>query len=229
MAKLSREAILDAAVRFVDEHGIAKLSMRKLGAELGVEAMTLYYYLPNKEALLDGLVDHVTSSVDLVARGGEQWPDLLRRIAVSLRAALLAHPGVLPLVSTRPVLSGSSLDAVEGALSVLYATGFTARQALDALNIIGTFTVGHTLAEAGRTPGHEDADPDLDAFVSELDGARHPLFAAAVRSGGGTNHAERFALAIDMLITGIGAGRATGTGHGRATNAERAVSRARRP
>jgi AcrR family transcriptional regulator len=206
VAKLSRDAILDAAVRFVDEHGIGKLSMRKLGAELGVEAMTLYYYVPNKEALLDGLVDHVTAGADLAVRDGEDWAAVLRRMAVSLRSVLLAHPGVLPLVSTRPVLSPSSLDAVEGILAVLDAAGFLPRQGLDALNIIGTFVVGHTLAEAGRTPGHEDADPDLAAFVSELDGSRHPLFAAAVHDGGGTNHAERFDLAVAMLITGIGAG-----------------------
>jgi AcrR family transcriptional regulator len=206
VAKLSRDAILDAAVRLVDEHGIGKLSMRKLGAELGVEAMTLYYYVPNKEALLNGIVDHVAASADLTVRAGQDWTVVLRQVAVGLRSALLAHPGVLPLVSTRPVLSPSSLDAVEEVLRVLRAAGFPPRQGLDALNIIGTFTVGHTLAEAGRTPGHEDADPDLAAFVSELDSARHPLFAAAVHDGGGTDHAARFDLAVGMLIAGIGAG-----------------------
>ncbi|MER6893289.1 TetR family transcriptional regulator, partial [Amycolatopsis sp. NPDC000740] len=68
-AGLTRERVVDAALAFVDEHGIAALSMRKLGAELGVEAMTLYHYVPNKEALLDALIDRLVSALAGIAPG----------------------------------------------------------------------------------------------------------------------------------------------------------------
>src|SRR5580658_7401701 len=97
-AGLSRGLVLDAAVALVDRDGLDGLSMRKLGAALGVEAMTLYHYLPDKAALLDGLVEWVLER-SAVAPAAESipWDETLRRYAQALRSTLLAHPGVLPL------------------------------------------------------------------------------------------------------------------------------------
>src|SRR6202035_2494842 len=97
---LSRERVLLAAVAFADEHGIASLSMRKLGDVLGVEAMSLYNHVANKDELLDGMVDLVFGEIDLPADGGG-WKAAMRERAQSARRALRRHPWAIALMSTR--------------------------------------------------------------------------------------------------------------------------------
>ncbi|WP_406206602.1 TetR/AcrR family transcriptional regulator C-terminal domain-containing protein [Kitasatospora sp. NBC_01560] len=199
-AGLTRTKVLRAALDLVDRDGVEKLSMRRLGTGLGVEAMTLYHYVPNKAALLDGLVELVVSAVraDTTAPA-ERWPEHLRRFAVAFRAELLRHPGVIPLVATRPVRSADALRAAEDTAAALTLAGLTPLQALRAINSVATFTVGHCLAEAATTPGHPEQPAD------DLDLAHFPTLAAAVAAGLGTaaDHQARFDLALDALLTGL--------------------------
>lgn len=194
-AGLTRERVVDAALAFVDEHGIAALSMRKLGAELGVEAMTLYHYVPNKEALFDALVDRLVSALAGIepepGESGQQW---LGRVARAYREQLLAHPGVLPLAATRPAVSPESLQVIETALRLLE---LPPARGLDMVNAVMTFVLGHTLAEAGRTPG---AKSDVDS-LAHLDEDRFPLLAQALQDG--ARHAERFEFALRALLAGL--------------------------
>ena len=92
---LSRERVLDAAIKLADQGGLESLSMRKLGQELGVEAMAVYYHFANKDEVIDGIVDIVFSEIDLPASGPD-WKTAMRRRAVSLRDVLLREPSVLP-------------------------------------------------------------------------------------------------------------------------------------
>ncbi|WP_354637515.1 TetR/AcrR family transcriptional regulator C-terminal domain-containing protein [Kitasatospora camelliae] len=198
---LTRDAVLRAALELVDRDGVEKLSMRRLGAELGVEAMTLYHYLPNKAALLDGLVELVVSAVrpdpDLPA---ERWRAHLRGFAVAFRAELLRHPGVMTLVATRPVRSAAALRAVEDTAAALGRAGIGPVEALRVVNSVATLAIGHCLAEAAATPGHPDQAGD-----EALDLAEFPTLAAAVAGGLGTeaDHRARFDLALDALLTGL--------------------------
>src|SRR3954447_10403008 len=99
-ASLSRERVLVAAVAFADEHGIAALTMRKLGHVLGVEAMSLYNHVANKDQLLDGMVDLVFSEVGLPS-GDDDWKTAMRRRAISARTALAAHRWAIGLMESR--------------------------------------------------------------------------------------------------------------------------------
>ncbi|MFD9887848.1 TetR/AcrR family transcriptional regulator C-terminal domain-containing protein [Amycolatopsis sp. NPDC059027] len=205
-AGLTRERVVDAALEFVDEHGVAALSMRKLGAALDVEAMTLYHYVPNKDALFEALVDRLTAPLgDVLPEPGETWERWLGRLARAYRAELLAHPGVLPLAATRPVTSRAALGHVETALRVLTGAGFEPVHALDVLNTVTTFVLGHTLAEAGRPPGAEQSDVDS---AGELDPAEFPLLTRALAAGG--RHGERFGFALAALLAGLAAGASGG-------------------
>ncbi|NUW38205.1 TetR/AcrR family transcriptional regulator C-terminal domain-containing protein [Nonomuraea sp. SMC257] len=197
-AGLSRERILDAALELVDRDGVAALSMRRLGKELGVEAMTLYYYLPNKDAVLDGLVDRALAGVTVRPEG--PWREWARAFAVSFRAALLAHPGLLPLLATRPVSTPGGLLTVEIAAGALVEEGFSPTEALHVITTLATFVIGQVLAEAGRTPGHDQPDPE-----PPVDPARHPVLAEALAAGLGTpgDHEDRFVYALDALVTGL--------------------------
>ncbi|AJT65160.1 hypothetical protein T261_3492 [Streptomyces lydicus] len=206
-AGLSRAQVLDAALDLVDREGLRGLSMRRLGGALGVEAMTLYHYVPHKEALLDGLVERVFAEALPPSAEGAPWQEQLRGYAAELREALLRHPGVLPLVVTRPMVTPAGLDAVERGLGALTAAGFPLGRALDALNALSLFVVGHTAGEVGIG---QDADPEghtpgSPGWLSRLDAARYPLLAQAARTGAGVDDTDRFRFAVEALISGFGA------------------------
>jgi AcrR family transcriptional regulator len=198
-AGLSRDRILDAALAMADRDGLAKLSMRRLGEELGVDAMTIYHHVPNKDALLDGLVERVlTEAVPDELPG--PWSAALRSYAWSLRAALLRHPGSLPLAVTRPATTPATLQVAERALALLQDAGFELGRALDMVNTISVFVVGHTTAEVGANPVE---GPGSVAWVAELDPADFPLLVQAAREGAGTSDEERFRFAVEALLSGF--------------------------
>ncbi|GAA3239715.1 TetR/AcrR family transcriptional regulator C-terminal domain-containing protein [Dactylosporangium siamense] len=206
-AGLSRERVLDGALEYLDTYGLPALSMRKLGTHLGVEAMSLYRHVPNKGALLDGLVDRVMqlAFADLQDPPPDAWVPWVRQFAHSLRAALRAHPGVLPLAATRPVNSPDALQMSERWLAAMRAAGLPLGMALDVINVIATFTIGHTLAEVGQTPGHEGTEPDLDQRADELDPARFPNLTEVITTRAGLDFDTRFTAAIDILLAGYAA------------------------
>lgn len=187
--------MLDAALRLIDEHGAAGLSMRKLGAELGVEAMTLYYYVPNKAALLDGVVERIFGMVAAELPPADvPWETYLRELAGGLRRVLLGHPAAVALTATRPVITPAGLAALETALEVLTGAGMPVTTALHVFNTVSTFVLGHVLNETGQQPVGDF--PDLSAF---------PLISRAVAEGAGNGDDEaRFDLAIDALVRGFG-------------------------
>jgi AcrR family transcriptional regulator len=154
---LDQRRILGAAVRFIDENGLRELTMRRLGAYLGVEGMALYRYVPGREALLDGVVETVVDElfgdpdVHLEAHAG--WVDYLQRLAHGLRRIALAHPEVFPLVATRPPAAPwirpplRSLRWIESMLDVMTTAGFSDEAAAAAYRAFSSFLLGHLLLE----------------------------------------------------------------------------------
>ncbi|GAA3294624.1 TetR/AcrR family transcriptional regulator C-terminal domain-containing protein [Dactylosporangium vinaceum] len=190
-AGITRAQVLDKALELVDRVGLGGLTMRALGAELGVEAMTLYHYVPNKDALIDGLVERVFTAATPAA-AGDDWREHLRAYAHELRMLLLEHPGVLPVI-VRPAATPATLDAVETGLQVLTGAGFRLGTALDAINTLTLFVISHTAAEVAIG---ETAPPTLDA-------ERHPLLLAAATTNAGGDDFTRFAFAVEALLTGF--------------------------
>ncbi|MGI5125816.1 TetR/AcrR family transcriptional regulator C-terminal domain-containing protein [Pseudonocardia sp. CA-107938] len=185
---LTRARVIDAALAIVDRDGLAALSMRRLGTELGVEAMTVYHHVPGKEAVLDGLVERVLAGAGEIE--GDEWSGALRTYAVSLRAALLAHPGVLPLALSRPATTPEALALVERGLHLLTTSGFEIGRALDLLNALTVLVVGHTIAEAAISDAPAADYADL------------PLLRQAALMGVGTSDEARFRFAVDALLAG---------------------------
>src|SRR3982751_25304 len=132
---LDRQRIVDAAIRYIDEHGLHDLTMRRLGAYLGVEGMALYRHVPGREALLDAVVDAVVDELyrdpDVLLEAPAGWVDYLQRLAYGLRRVALAHPEVFPLVATRPPAAPwvrpplRSLRWIESLLDVMLQAGFS--------------------------------------------------------------------------------------------------------
>jgi len=198
---LTREKVLDAALAHLDRYGLEALSLRKLGAALGVEGMTLYHYVPSKAALLDGIVERLVQMADaeITPRPDEPWPELLRHTAEGLHTVLRRHPAALHVLATRPVTSPAAVAVLENALDHLVTRGAALGTAMDALNAVTAFVIGHTLAEVGTTPGTDgESDP-----TAAIDAQTHPRFARAVATGAGLDFDARFTLVVDILVKGF--------------------------
>lgn len=174
---LDRRKVIDAAVAYVDRNGLRQLTMRSLGAELGVEAMSLYRYVPGREDLLEGILEAVIDElygdpeVLLSARGN--WQDYLQRLAHGVRRVALHHPNLFPLVATRPPTAPwirpplRSLRWIDSFLDSLIESGFSDKAAVAAYRAFSSFLLGHLLLEvaaAGAAIGPSDDD---DAMAPE--------------------------------------------------------------
>ena len=121
---LNRERILREAVELADAHGLEKLSMRKLGQKLGVEAMSLYNHVAGKDDLLDGLVDMVVAEIDLPAEG-ENWKKAMRRRAHSAREMFLRHPWALIVMESRKNPGPAAMRYYDAVIGSLRKGGFS--------------------------------------------------------------------------------------------------------
>ena len=156
---LSRERIVAAAISFVDRKGLTALTMRRLGTELGVEAMSLYRYVEGRDDLLEGMVEQMIGRLHLGTGDGRPKPDdgwqaYLQWLAHGVRTLAREHPQVFPLIATRhpaapwlrPPLR--SLRVVEDFLRTLVSRGFSDESAVAAYRAFSSFLLGHLLLEA---------------------------------------------------------------------------------
>lgn len=156
---LSRERVIQAALDIVDRDGLDGLTMRALGRELGADPMAAYYHLPNKAAVLDGVVEAVWSELELPEASDKSWQTQLEEIAGAMRDTLRRHPNALPILATRPNLSAPGFRLTDHTLAVLLDAGLPSEEALAFVNAAGEFLLGHALAEsAPALPNAEDAD-----------------------------------------------------------------------
>ena len=143
---LSRERVLRAAIRMADEGGIEALSMRKLALELGVQAMSLYNHVANKDEIIDGIVDRVVSVIE-VPDFSLDWKTAMRRRSTSAHEVLLRHPwATMPLVS-RINVGPAMLGYINATLGCLFEAGFSLEMADHIWNAIDSHIYGFTLQE----------------------------------------------------------------------------------
>jgi AcrR family transcriptional regulator len=162
---LSRARVLRAALAVVDREGLDAVSMRRVGDELGVEAMSLYNHVASKAAMLDGIFEIVLAELPAMRRAAS-WTTALRERALALRGALRRHPRALPLFSSRPAVTPASIAHIEAVLGVLRDAGFAADDALSVLQVFVAFIVGHTaVSYAPRAP--DDSMPDYERLSAE--------------------------------------------------------------
>ncbi|WP_214325438.1 TetR/AcrR family transcriptional regulator [Nonomuraea sediminis] len=168
-AVLSLDRILAAAVEVVDAEGTEALTMRRLGAQLGVAPMSLYRHVPNHDALLAAVVNRLFSEVELTL--GQSWPETLYGFAAAYRRMLLAHPGAVPLLATHPVDLEIGLQLVSGLLDQFAATGVAQEEAITVVQSVGVYVLGHALAQVGPhepTPPAEFYDTWFDAGLRAM-------------------------------------------------------------
>jgi AcrR family transcriptional regulator len=161
---LSKERVLRAAVAVADQGGIEALTMRKLAQELGVEAMSLYYHVANKDQVLDGVVDVIISEINTavsgieVTAGGDDWKVAMRLRILAARKILLQHPWAPEVIETRTTMSPSIMNYFEGVLGVFRSGGFSYDLAHHAMHALGSRGLG--FSQELFKPENADAGAD---------------------------------------------------------------------
>ncbi|RIQ22315.1 TetR/AcrR family transcriptional regulator C-terminal domain-containing protein [Jiangella rhizosphaerae] len=193
-AGLTREQVLEAAVRLADRDGVEALSMRKLARELDVEAMTLYHHVQNKQGLEDAIVEHVLAeSLGWPPESGA-WQEVVAGYAHDLHRGLARHPGAVLLFATRPAITPRSLAILETLVRLLREAGFPARTALHLVYAVAGAVVGLHLGYAGD----QNREP---AAVADLAGEDLPVLADALADGPVTMESR-----LDFTLTALIAG-----------------------
>src|SRR5215207_6332431 len=145
-ARLTRERVLRAAIVLADQSGLESLTMRRLGQQLGVEAMSLYNHVANKDDILDGIVDLVLGDID-VPPAGTNWKTAMRQRAISAHAVLLAHPWAAILIMSRFNNGPGMTRYLDATFGRLRDGGFSIEDALDAWHTLDSHLYGFTLQE----------------------------------------------------------------------------------
>jgi AcrR family transcriptional regulator len=203
---LTRERVLATAVALADRGGIGSLSMRKLAQELGVEAMSLYHHVANKDDILDGLVDVVFSEIDLPS-GEEGWRAAMRRRAISAREALRRHPWATGLMESRPTPGAANLRHHDAVLGVLRGAGFPVELAAHAYSLLDSYIYGFALQEASlpfHTP--EEAAQVAQAIMAEFPASEYPhLTEIAVDHvlQPGYDYGNEYLFGLDLILDGL--------------------------
>lgn len=193
--KLTRSDIFRAALRIADDDGLDKLTMRRVAAELGVEAMSLYHHVPSKAALLDGMVEQVIAQTPSPDPGSADWRTALRDFSCSLREALIAHRSVIPLVASRPATTSRNLVAIESALAMLADAGFTPGDGVRAIRSMVSLVLGHVVVETA---------PDMTAGADgAIDPRQFPLLTAGSRDIALDSPRDRFMVGVDAMLAGF--------------------------
>jgi AcrR family transcriptional regulator len=205
---LSRERVLRAAMDLADREGIAALSMRNLARELGVEAMSLYYYVERKEDLLAAIGDMVMREIELPGGRVADWKSVVRRMAVSYHDALKRHPWIHALGAAPARVGPGQLGYMEWLLRRLREAGFSPRMTHHAYHILDSHVVGSSLWEAGIAAAiPKGALQDLAKTVLErVPLAEYPYFHEhAQQHIGKVTKGDRhpFELGLDLVLDGL--------------------------
>jgi AcrR family transcriptional regulator len=208
LTELNEERVLRTAVELADRHGIDWLSMRKLADELGVSAMSPYYYVANKDRLIDGMVDIVFGEIEPPSLDVD-WKTAMRRRAVSTRAALNRHRWAIGHMEGRTDHGPANLRLHDACLGCLRAAGFSLEMTVHAYSVQDAYIYGFVLQEADMAPETADdfaaeAQRQMDAYQDVL--ADYPNLVEVV--GGyvaqaGYDYETEFLFGLDLILDSL--------------------------
>jgi AcrR family transcriptional regulator len=203
-APLSRERILRAAVSLADEAGLDSLSMRKLAQTLGVEAMSLYNHVGNKDDVLDGMADLIVSEFEVPAIDGD-WRLALRTRAISTHSVLRRHPWSPMLIASRLNVGPAMLRYINATLGCLREAGFSYELADRAWNALDSHIYGFTLLELNFPLDRSEYASAAQQFIPLLPREQFPYMHELTQLviDGAHEGVQRFEFGLDMLLNGL--------------------------
>jgi len=203
---LSRDRVLRAAAAFADENGIETLSMRKLAQAVGVEAMSLYNHVANKEDLLDGMIDLVFGEIELPSME-EGWKKAMRQRAISVRTVLARHRWAIGLMESRTSPGPATLRHHDGVLGCLREAGFSLELAAHAYAALDSYIYGFALQERGLPFD----TPQETAALAQVMLARFPAdqyphlaeFTFEHVMQPGYDYGDEYEFGLDLILDGL--------------------------
>ena len=203
------ERIADAALHLIDVQGLDGLTVRALAQELGVGTMTLYWYVQNKDEVLDLVADRMLADIPLPP-AEMPWQAAVRQVAVAVRAALLRHGGAVPVMLGRGSFGPNGLRIVDNAIRVFRAAGFEEADAADAYFAVANFVNGFAAQQTAGSflvsrPGFDGKGyfRMVQAYIEALPADRYPNLQASAPRIFSASLDERFAFGLDCLIGGL--------------------------
>lgn len=198
---LSRGRILEAAVRVADRGGLAAVSMRSVAREAGVEAMSLYHHVANKQAVLDALAGWAFEQIPLPEGGGDWRAEMGARARAS-REVLGAHPWALGLLESRSNPARAGLAHHDATIGALRAGGFSLWLAAHAYSLLDAYVFGFVLTEQ-NLPFEEGQDAEDFVVGLEMPADEFPHLAAFMGElivGGSYDFADEFEVGLEMIL-----------------------------
>ncbi|TMR20756.1 TetR/AcrR family transcriptional regulator [Nonomuraea turkmeniaca] len=203
--------MLEAAIRVADRGGVEAITMRRVAQELGVEAMSLYHHVPNKDAILDGVVDVVFAAIKLPSAECGDWRDAIRARASSARAVLSQHVWALGLMDSRRNPGPATLRHHDAVLGVLREAGFTLPMAAHAVSLIDSYISGYVLQEASlpmKTP--DDVEEVAGGILEHLPADELPYLTEMIVEHAlqpGYDHTREFGYGLELILDALEARR----------------------
>jgi len=146
-APLSRDRVLDGAMRVADGGGLGSLTIRSIAEELGTKPMSIYHYVGGKDEIIDGIVDRVFGEMDLPATEGD-WRSEMHRRCASARSVLRRHPWAIPLLQSRTSPGPATLRHLDAVIGSLRGAGFSLELTAHAYAVIDSYVYGFAMSEA---------------------------------------------------------------------------------
>lgn len=199
---LNRERVLRAAIAVADESGLESLTMRRLAQQLGVEAMSLYRHVANKDDILDGIADLVISDID-VPPTGTGWKTAMRQRSISAHEVLLAHPWATMLIPSRFNIGPGMRRYLDATLGRLREGGFSIEGALDAWHTLDSHLYGFTLQQLGLPFKVEQAQQVSADVLPQLHADEYPHVVEVITEIMRTGREESFEFGLDLILDGL--------------------------
>jgi AcrR family transcriptional regulator len=202
---LTRERVVRAALALADKGGIDALSMRNLGQGLGVEAMSLYNHVANKDDILDGIVDLVFGEIELPSEGAD-WRSAMRKRAVSAHEALLHHRWAPSLMQSRAKPGPSTLRHHDSVLGSLRTAGFTLVMAAHAVSVIDAYIYGFALQQINIPLQSPEQVAQVGGDILRQLSGDFPHLAEMITGHAmkpGYDYADEFEFGIDLVLDGL--------------------------
>jgi AcrR family transcriptional regulator len=201
---LSRERILSQALRLADQGGIEGLSMRKLAQELGVQAMSLYNHVANKDDILDGIVDWVVGEIE-VPDLNLDWKTAMRRRSHSAYQVLLRHPWAIMALMSRINVGPAMLRYIDATLGCLIEAGFSDEMADHAWNALDSHIYGFTLQELNFPIEATDYADTAGQFIDQIPATQYPYMNRLTHQvmEGQYDGLHNFEFGLDLLLNGL--------------------------
>jgi AcrR family transcriptional regulator len=206
--RLTRERIIEAALRVMDDEGLEAVTMRRIGRELGVEAMSLYNHVEDKDDILEGVTERVMNEFVFPASTGD-WAQDARAMSREWRRLLGLHPSVCQLLAERhkPLEGLATYRAMDSALEVLRRAGLSARDAAQAFNALGGYILGFVMMEQGLMLGNDDEHArQHDLALEALEGSDFVHVKECFAYFADCTTDQQFDFGLDLMIRGIQAG-----------------------